>query len=120
MSTDVINQVFTLVDDRAADGFAALFAPDGRFTFGNAEPLHGRPAIAEGVAAFFAGLRGLRHRVVNHWEVAADTMVELTVDYVRLDGKTIEDEKLSLPTKSLVGKVLQAGKRRYVRLVSPS
>lgn len=39
---------------------------------------------------------------------------------VRLDGETIEDEKLSLPTKPLVGKVLQVGKRRYVRLVSPS
>ena len=36
---------------------------------------------------------------------------------VRLDGETIQDEKLSLPTKSLTGKVLQAGKRRYARLV---
>jgi tyrosyl-tRNA synthetase len=38
---------------------------------------------------------------------------------VRLDGKIIADEKLSLPTSELEGKVLQVGKRRYVRLVAP-
>jgi tyrosyl-tRNA synthetase len=36
---------------------------------------------------------------------------------VRLDGETIRDETLSLPTQSLAGKVLQVGKRRYARLV---
>jgi tyrosyl-tRNA synthetase len=39
---------------------------------------------------------------------------------VRLDGKTIGDEKLSLPTSELESKVLQVGKRRYARLVSPN
>ena len=38
---------------------------------------------------------------------------------VRLDGKVISDEKLSLPVAELAGKVLQVGKRRYVRLVAP-
>jgi tyrosyl-tRNA synthetase len=38
---------------------------------------------------------------------------------VRLDGKTIEDERISLPAESLEGKVLQVGKRRYVRLAAP-
>jgi tyrosyl-tRNA synthetase len=39
---------------------------------------------------------------------------------VRLDGKTIADEKLSLPTSELESKVLQVGKRRYARLVPPN
>jgi tyrosyl-tRNA synthetase len=39
---------------------------------------------------------------------------------VRLDGKIIEDERLSLPVETLTGSVLQVGKRRYVRLVAPS
>jgi tyrosyl-tRNA synthetase len=38
---------------------------------------------------------------------------------VRLDGKVISDEKLSLPVADLAGKVLQVGKRRYVRFVAP-
>lgn len=38
---------------------------------------------------------------------------------VRLDGAPVTDEKLSLPTKELPGKVLQVGKRRNARLVAP-
>ncbi len=38
---------------------------------------------------------------------------------VRLDGETVEDERLSLPAESLDGKVLQVGKRRYARLAAP-
>jgi tyrosyl-tRNA synthetase len=38
---------------------------------------------------------------------------------VRLDGETIEDERLSLLTEALEGKVLQVGKRRYAWLVAP-
>lgn len=36
---------------------------------------------------------------------------------VRLDGESVKDERLTLETESLVGKILQVGKRRYVRLV---
>jgi tyrosyl-tRNA synthetase len=36
---------------------------------------------------------------------------------VRLDGEIIEDERLSLEPGDVVGKVLQVGKRRYVRFV---
>lgn len=35
---------------------------------------------------------------------------------VRLGGKRVQDEKLSLGRESLAGQVLQAGKRRYARL----
>jgi tyrosyl-tRNA synthetase len=38
---------------------------------------------------------------------------------VRLGGEVVRDEKLSLGTQDLKGKVLQVGKRRYARLVSP-
>jgi len=38
---------------------------------------------------------------------------------VRLDGETITDERLTLPILELDGSVLQAGKRRYARLVAP-
>ncbi|TDB82281.1 nuclear transport factor 2 family protein [Micromonospora sp. KC721] len=103
MPTDVISQVFALVDHRDADGFAALFAPDGRFTFGNAEPVLGRPAIAEGVTGFFASIRSLRHHIINHWEVAADTVVELAVDYHRLDGRTVTVPAVSIWTRDGAG-----------------
>jgi tyrosyl-tRNA synthetase len=37
---------------------------------------------------------------------------------VRLDGEVISNERLSLPTAGLAGKVLQVGKRRYIRVVT--
>ncbi len=37
---------------------------------------------------------------------------------VRVNGEVVRDEKLSLRTRELNGKVLQVGKRRYARLVS--
>ena len=36
---------------------------------------------------------------------------------VRLDGESVKDERLTLETESLAGKILQVGKRRYARLV---
>jgi tyrosyl-tRNA synthetase len=39
---------------------------------------------------------------------------------VRLDGEVVEDEAVSLDRGSLTGKILQVGKRRYARLVSPA
>jgi tyrosyl-tRNA synthetase len=38
---------------------------------------------------------------------------------VRLDGRVITDETLQIPEEELDGKILQVGKRRYARLVSP-
>ncbi|MBA2692133.1 MAG: tyrosine--tRNA ligase [Rubrobacter sp.] len=37
---------------------------------------------------------------------------------VRVDGEVVSDEKASLDTKSLDGKILQVGKRRYARLAA--
>ncbi len=37
---------------------------------------------------------------------------------VRIDGKPVEDEQLSIKTRNLDGSVLQVGKRRYARLVT--
>ena len=37
---------------------------------------------------------------------------------VRLDGKTVTDERLFVPASELKGGVLQVGKRRYARLVA--
>jgi hypothetical protein len=103
MSTDFTDHVFALVDKRDAAGFAALFVPDGRFVFGNSEPILGPAAIAEAVDAFFAGVRGLRHQIVNRWEVAADTVAELAVEYHRPDGKYVSVPAVTIFTRDDTG-----------------
>jgi ketosteroid isomerase-like protein len=103
MSIDLTDHVFTIVDKRDAAGFAALFAPDGRFVFGNAEPICGPAAIAEAVDAFFATIHGLRHRIANRWEVGADVVAELAVEYHRLDGRRVAVPAVTIFTRDGAG-----------------
>lgn len=83
------DRVFAAVDAMKADALVELFAEDGRFVFGNNDPLHGHTAIAAGLEGFFASIQGLRHELVHEWNVQADTIVESRVTYTRLDGSTV-------------------------------
>jgi ketosteroid isomerase-like protein len=103
MSTDFTGHVFAIVDKRDAAGFAALFAPDGRFVFGNSEPIVGPAAIAEATDAFFANVLELRHEIVNNWEVGADTVAELTVEYHRLDDRYVTVPGVTIFTRDDAG-----------------
>jgi ketosteroid isomerase-like protein len=114
MSTDFTAHVFAIVDKRDAEGFAALFAPAGRFVFGNADPISGRAAIAAAVDAFFAGLRGLRHEIRHRWETGADTVAELVVEYDRPDGGSVRVPAVTVFTRDGAG--LIADYRVYVDL----
>jgi len=103
MSTDFIEHVFTLVDNRDAEGFAALFAPDGRFIFGNADPIAGPASIAATVGGFFTTIEGLRHQIANRWEVGSDAIAELVVEYRRLDGKFVSVPGVTIFTRDGAG-----------------
>lgn len=89
MPQDLTERVFSTVDAARPEAIADLFAPDGRFVFGNAEPLVGRDAVAAGCAGFFASIAGLRHKFVNVWRVGPDTIAETDVTYHRHDGNSI-------------------------------
>jgi hypothetical protein len=103
MSTDFTSHVFAIVDKRDAAGFAALFAPHGRFVFGNSEPVVGPSAIAAACDAFFANTRGLRHQIVNSWEVGADTVAELSVEYHRPDDMYVTVPGVTIFTRDDAG-----------------
>ena len=83
-------QLFATIESMAPDAFAAYFADDGVFRFGNAPPASGRPAIRAAVAAFFGEIGGLRHRVTGvwtgRWELGPVLAVEAEVTYTRRDG----------------------------------
>lgn len=48
----------------------------------------GPDAIEAGVKGLFTTVEGLDHTVLHEWADGADTIVELSVDYHRLDGST--------------------------------
>ena len=95
--------VFAIVDKRDAQAFGALFTPDGRFVFGNADPMVGPAAITAAVEAFFAGIRGLRHEFANRWEIGSDTVAELTVEYARADGSDVRIPAVTIFTRDGAG-----------------
>lgn len=84
-----VETVFAAVDRQDAAAFAAAFAPDGVFVFGNAEPVVGRAAIAAAVSAFFGALRGLQHEIVDVWQLGDTVITRLTVTYERHNGTAV-------------------------------
>lgn len=96
MELNVRSRVLGTVDAGDPIAIAALFADDGRFTFGNNEPVVGRAAIEAAIGAFFGTIDGLEHQVMNELMVGADTVVEAEGRYRRLDGKEVV-----LPTASI-------------------
>jgi hypothetical protein len=66
-----------------------LFAENARVVFGNSEPMVGIDEIRPGLTAFFATIAGLRHEIVNEWNVDGETIFELQVTYDRKDGRQV-------------------------------
>jgi tyrosyl-tRNA synthetase len=101
---------------------------------------HGEPAVAEAERTFDAVVRREVPEDVPEVELPADGEVWI-VDLitlagfastngearrfirggaVRLGGEVVRDERLSLKPEDIRGRILQVGKRRYARFVSPS
>lgn len=89
MPSELVSQVFHAVDGADATAFSRFFSEHGRMVFANGEPMIGPDTIEAGVRGFFTTIKGLRHTLVNEWLVGQETIVELTVEYDRLDDKTV-------------------------------
>jgi ketosteroid isomerase-like protein len=88
MSRDPL-PIFADIDSFDPDRFVAHLAPDAMFRFANANPALGREAIREAVAGFFTTIDGLRHYVLNTWEIGDTVIVQAEVEYTRKDGKSV-------------------------------
>jgi ketosteroid isomerase-like protein len=88
MSRDLAG-AFADIDSFDPDKFIAHLTPDVRFRFGNAEPVTGRAAVREAVAGFFTTIDGLTHHIRNAWELGDVVIVQIDVEYLRKDGKTV-------------------------------
>jgi SnoaL-like protein len=88
MSRDVAT-IFADIDRMDPDGFVRHLTPEVTFRFGNADPQTGRAAVREGVAGFFGTIAGLKHHILNVWELGETTIVQIDVEYLRTDGKTV-------------------------------
>ena len=88
MTADVA-QIFADIDSLDPGRFVAHLTPEARFRFGNADSVTGREAVAEAVAAFFATIDGMKHHILNSWTVGDTVIVQIDVEYLRKDSKTV-------------------------------
>jgi ketosteroid isomerase-like protein len=88
MSRDVA-PVFADIDAMDAAKFVAHLAPDVRFRFANADPAVGRPAVTQGVEAFWESIDALTHHILKVYEVGDTVIAQIDVEYRRKDGKTV-------------------------------
>ncbi len=81
--------IFAAIDAFDPDKFVAHLTEDVTFRFGNAEPAVGRAAVREAVAGFFSTIDGLKHHILNLWDIGDVTVAQINVEYIRTDGKHV-------------------------------
>ncbi|MFD7446640.1 nuclear transport factor 2 family protein [Streptomyces sp. NPDC059909] len=91
--TRTVREIFTAVDSGEAEAVCAFLTDDVHFRFGSAEAIDSKAEVEAMSRAFDESIAGIRHEILDMWQVADDTVVcLLDVHYERLDGK-----KLTLP-----------------------
>jgi ketosteroid isomerase-like protein len=82
-------EMFNDIDRMDADAWASHLASDAVMRFGNADPVHGREACRDALAAFYGQIDGLAHHVIEQWEHGEATIVEADVTYTRTDDRQV-------------------------------
>lgn len=93
-----IRNLFAAIDARDAEAFAGFLTEQGLFRYGSQPPVAGRDAVRAHVAAFFAGLAGLRHEVQGFWwgEPGRTCFVQGQVNYTLPGGGQVSLPFLNL------------------------
>ncbi len=89
MSQDWARSVFATVDGMSGEKFAALFAEDGEFVFGNSAPLVGQAAIGKMVSEFFSLYQSISHTLTHVWYEGDTAIVEGDVFYTLFDQQVV-------------------------------
>jgi hypothetical protein len=83
------SDIYRAIDGMQMEGFVSGLSPDVELVFANNPPLRGVEAVRQGIGGFWGSIDGLKHTLVNVIESDAHTVLELRVDYLRKDGRTV-------------------------------
>jgi ketosteroid isomerase-like protein len=84
-----LEELFEAIDSKDAAAFAGFLTEDAVFRFGNGPLARGRDDVRDTVAAFFAGVKSLKHSIRESWTVADAVVMHGHVTYTRLDGSDL-------------------------------
>lgn len=85
----VIKRYYETVDSMDLDAFKGMHSDGARVFFANFPPAEGPDQIAGAIGQFWSTIGGLKHTFVNRWDHANETILEVAVDYTRLDGSHV-------------------------------
>jgi ketosteroid isomerase-like protein len=86
----IVRALLDAVENRDLESMGAFVADDLHFRFGNADPTDTKADFAATMDAFVSGIAGLRHEVIDMWQLQEGNtialIVTMDVHYKRLDG----------------------------------
>lgn len=88
----MIRTMFAASDSGDIDGLLSSLTDDVVLTFGNAESVHGKAAVAALACQVTSKLKGVRHEIHDIWQAAENAHVviaRMTVHYSRDDGVVV-------------------------------
>lgn len=77
------------IDRMDAKAFAAHLSEKCVLRYANADEVVGRDAIEEAIAAFYDTIKGVRHDVVEEWNIDNTTILQFEVTYTRHDDRQV-------------------------------
>ena len=91
MSTTTIRsaQLVADIDSMDARAFASHLSEECVLRYANNDEVVGRDAIETAIAGFYGTVKGLRHDVVEEWNVGDATILQFEVTYTRLDERQV-------------------------------
>jgi ketosteroid isomerase-like protein len=84
-----VEKLFASIDAMDPEAFVSFVTDDATFRYGSNPPTVGKPAIRDGVAAFFSTFKGLGHTLEGTWTHTDTVFVQGQVHYMRHDGSTV-------------------------------
>lgn len=87
---EVIRMLLGAVDSADDERIGSLTTDDVQFRFGNSAPTNTQAELVAAARAFRGMIDGLRHTVVQLWEVDGTVIAVMSVHYRRLDGAELD------------------------------
>ncbi|MEW6983424.1 nuclear transport factor 2 family protein [Colwelliaceae bacterium 6471] len=94
---DLVNALFSAVDDKNVEAFLHFMEKNCCFRFGNLPSANGLEEIKNFVGAFFDSIHGLKHEITESWQVPDGIVCHGTVTYTRHDMSV-----LSVPFANII------------------
>ncbi|MBW8638449.1 DUF1857 family protein [Hoeflea sp. WL0058] len=85
----LLKRYYETVDSMDMPAFKAMHTDNCKVFFANFPAAEGPEQIAGAIGQFWSTIGGLSHTIVNRWDHQNETVLELAVDYTRLDGSHV-------------------------------